>query len=61
LIWGIIPIYFEDVPDEIDAIKSALKLLRESNLVNKGAAIIFTSGAPMGEKGKDIWIRFAKA
>jgi len=61
LIWGIIPIYFEDIPDEIEAIKTAKKLLKEDNVVNKGATVIFTSGAPMDEKGKDIWIRFAKA
>ncbi|MCI0449446.1 MAG: pyruvate kinase [Chlorobi bacterium] len=61
LVWGIIPIYFEDIPDEIEAIKTATTLLRESNLVNKGGTVIFTSGAPMDEKGKDIWIRFAKA
>ncbi len=61
LIWGIIPIYFEDLPDEHSAIKVAKKILIEKNVVSEGATIIFTSGAPLDEKGKDIWIRFAKA
>ena len=61
LIWGIIPIYFEDLPDESSAIKTASNILKEKNLVKAGANIIFTSGAPVDEKGKDIWIRFAKA
>lgn len=61
LIWGIIPIYFEDIPDEVTAIKTATKILKDKNLVKEGASVIFTSGAPIDEKGKDIWIRFAKA
>jgi pyruvate kinase len=61
LIWGIIPIYFEDVADELTAIKIAKKILLEDEVVSEGAAIIFTSGSPIDEKGKDIWIRFAKA
>ncbi len=61
LIWGIIPIYFEDLPDEHTAIKAAKKILKDKNVVTEGSTIIFTSGAPLDEKGKDIWIRFAKA
>jgi pyruvate kinase len=61
LIWGIIPIYFEDVPDELSAIKIARKILLEDEILHSGAQIIFTSGSPVDEKGKDIWIRFAKA
>ncbi len=61
LIWGIIPIYFEDLPDELSAIKVGKKILKDKNIVSDGATIIFTSGAPLDEKGKDIWIRFAKA
>ncbi len=61
LIWGIIPIYFEDLPDEQTAIKVGKKILRDKNVVSEGATIIFTSGAPLDEKGKDIWIRFARA
>lgn len=61
LIWGIIPIYFEDVTDEHTAIKIAKKILLDDEIVNEGATIIFTSGAPVEEKGKDIWIRFGKA
>jgi pyruvate kinase len=61
LIWGIIPIYFEDVPEEQTAIKSATKILKDKKIVNEGATVIFTSGAPVDEKGKEIWIRFAKA
>lgn len=61
LIWGIIPIYFEDVADEQTAIKIATKILLEDEIVKEGSTIIFTSGAPVDEKGKDIWIRFAKA
>lgn len=61
LIWGIIPVYFEDLPDELTAIKTATKILKDKNIVSDGATIILTSGAPVDEKGKDIWIRFAKA
>lgn len=61
LIWGIIPVYFEDMPDELTAISSAKVILLENNIVSPGSTIIFTSGAPIDEKGKDIWIRFAKA
>ncbi len=61
LIWGIIPIYFEDLPDEQTAIKVAKKILKDKQVVSEGSTIIFTSGAPLDEKGKDIWIRFAKA
>lgn len=61
LIWGIIPIYFEDVAEELTAIKAAAKILKDKKIVNEGAAVIFTSGAPVDEKGKEIWIRFAKA
>lgn len=61
LIWGIIPIYFEDVPDELTAINIAKKILNEDEMVSSGATIIFTSGSPIDEKGKDIWIRFGKA
>jgi pyruvate kinase len=61
LIWGIIPIYFEDTPDELTAMKVAVKILKEKKLVGDGATIIYTSGSPVEEKGKDIWIRLGKA
>lgn len=61
LIWGIIPIYFEDLPDEKTAIAAATKIIRDKNIVSEGSTVIFTSGAPVDETGKDIWIRFAKA
>lgn len=61
LTWGIVPIYLEDIPDEIKAIGTALAILREKNLVREGGTVIFTSGSPIDEKGKDIWIRFKKA
>lgn len=61
LIWGIIPIYFEEVTEELTAIKIATKILKDKDLVREGSTIIFTSGAPIDEMGKDIWIRFAKA
>lgn len=61
MIWGIHPIYFEDMPDEFAAMKVALTLLKDKHLVNESDLVIFTSGAPADEKGKDIWIRFAKA
>jgi pyruvate kinase len=41
--------------------KVAVKILKEKNLVKTGATIIFTSGSPVEEKGKDIWIRLGKA
>lgn len=61
LIWGIIPVYFEEVTDESTAIKIATKILKDKDLVREGSTVIFTSGAPIDEMGKDIWIRFAKA
>jgi pyruvate kinase len=61
LIWGIIPVYFEDAPEEKTAIKLASNMLKEKDIVSSGSVIIFTSGAPLDEKGKEIWIRFAKA
>ena len=61
MIWGICPIYFEDLPDEFTSITVALKLLKDKNLVKSGDLVIFTSGAPADEMGKDIWIRFANA
>lgn len=60
LIWGIIPIYFEDMPDENTAIEAAKKILIDKNIIRPGETLIFTSGAPVDEKGKEIWIRFAK-
>jgi pyruvate kinase len=61
LIWGIIPIYFVDRTDDYTAIKDAVKLLKEKNLVHEGSRIIFTAGSPPDEKGKDIWIKLVKA
>lgn len=61
LIWGIIPVYFEDTPEEKTAIKIASNMLKEKHIVSEGSVIIFTSGAPLDEKGKEIWIRFSKA
>lgn len=61
LIWGIIPVYFEDTPEEKTAIKIASNMLKEKDIVSEGSVIIFTSGAPLDEKGKEIWIRFSKA
>lgn len=61
LVWGIVPIYFEDMPDELKGINIALELLKEKEIVKEGGTVIFTSGAPIDEQGKDIWIRFKKA
>jgi pyruvate kinase len=61
LIWGIIPVYFEDMPEEHAAINASKIILLDKKIVNEGSTIIFTSGSPIDEKGKDIWIRFAKA
>lgn len=60
LIWGIIPVHFEDKPDEREAITAAKKILLQRNIVKEHCTVIFTSGSPVDEKGKDIWIRFAK-
>ncbi|MCX7877929.1 MAG: pyruvate kinase [Ignavibacteria bacterium] len=61
LMWGIIPIYFEDMPDESEAINKAIEILKEKGIVYEGQTVIFTSGAPVEEKDKDIWIRFKQA
>jgi pyruvate kinase len=60
LVWGVKPLYFEDIKDETAAIRKGTKILRENGIVKTGDTVIFTSGAPEDEKGSDIWIRFAK-
>jgi pyruvate kinase len=61
LVWGVYPVYFADISDELTAIKLGLDIMREKKLVKSGDTVIFTSGAPADQKGPDIWIRFAKA
>lgn len=61
LMWGIFPVYFQDMADEAEAIKKAINLLKKHGIVMDGQTVIFTSGAPVEEKDKDIWIRFKQA
>ena len=61
LVWGVNPIFFDDIKSEEDAIRQGLQVIRERKLVNEDDTILFTSGAPDDEKGSDIWIRFVKA
>jgi pyruvate kinase len=61
LVWGVNPIYFDDIKSEDDFIRQGMQVIRERKLVNEGDTILFTSGAPDDEKGSDIWIRFVKA
>lgn len=61
LVWGVNPLYFNDIESEENAIRQGLQSIRERKLVNDGDTIIFTSGAPDDERGSNIWIRFVKA
>lgn len=61
LVWGVYPIYFDDIVDEQTAIKQGLEVMLEKKVIKPGDDVIFTSGAPADQKGPDIWIRFAKA
>ena len=61
MVWGVYPIYFDDIADEQTAIKQGLEVMLKKKVIKKGDDVIFTSGAPADQKGPDIWIRFAKA
>jgi pyruvate kinase len=61
LVWGVYPIYFNEMGDETEVISLGLDAMREKALVKHGDTVIFTSGAPADQKGPDIWIRFATA
>jgi len=60
LVWGVKPLYFEEIKDEFAAIQKGIDILLEKKIAKPGDTIIFTSGAPDDEKGSEIWIRFAK-
>lgn len=59
LYWGIFPHYLEDCSEEEKTIESATKILKDNGLVKKGDVVIFTSGAPYNEQGRENWMRFA--
>ncbi len=61
LVWGVNPVFFENIRSERDAISEGLRVIRERNLVNEGDTVLFTSGVPDDEKGSGIWIRFIRA
>lgn len=59
LYWGIFPHYLEDCSEEENAIECATKILKDNGLVKEGDVVIFTSGAPYNEQGRENWMRFA--
>lgn len=59
LYWGIFPHYLEDSSEEEKAIESATKILKDNGFVKEGDVVIFTSGAPYNEQGRENWMRFA--
>ncbi len=57
--WGIFPHYLEDCSEEEKAIESATRIIKDKGLVKEGDVVIFTSGAPYNEQGRENWMRFA--
>ena len=58
LYWGIQSYLINNIEDEEEAISFGKTLLEELQLVKKDDIIIFTSGAPMTDKGRKTWLRF---
>lgn len=61
LYWGIKPYYSQEIDDSDKAIELARDILAKENLLNDGDIIIYTAGAPMSDKGRFNWVRFAVA
>jgi len=56
---GIVPLYLEKFEDEGTSIQEMTNLLKKKEYVKKGEVILFTSGAPITDKGRRNWIRFS--
>ena len=56
---GIVPFYLENFEDEEASILEMTNFLKEKEYVKKGEVILFTSGAPITDKGRRNWIRFS--
>ncbi|MCK4577843.1 MAG: pyruvate kinase, partial [Candidatus Marinimicrobia bacterium] len=51
LVWGIMPIHVEQMPNTDDMIVLAEKLLLNNNIVTKGDYFVLTAGIPIGQTG----------
>ena len=62
LYWGVIPIFLENFEkDEEKSIKHAKDYLLKNGIVKKKDILLFTSGAPLKEKGRKHWMYFEEA
>lgn len=62
LYWGVIPIFLEDfAKDEEESIKYVKEYLLKNRIVKKKDILLFTSGAPLKEKGRKHWMYFEEA
>ncbi len=56
---GIRSFYLNNLQDEEEAINKSTKILKENNLVKENDVVMYTSGAPISEKGRKNWVRFS--
>lgn len=57
--WGVQPLYLDNIKDEEAAIHNTINLLKEKKFINESDLILFTAGAPITDKGRRSWMRFA--
>ncbi len=55
---GIRSFYLNDLTDEEEIIKKSMGILKENNFVKEDDVVVFTSGAPISDKGRKSWVRF---
>ncbi|MFA3782268.1 pyruvate kinase [Melioribacteraceae bacterium 4301-Me] len=56
---GIRSFYISDLSDEEEIIRKATEIIKTNNIVSEGDIVLFTSGAPISEKGRKSWVRFS--
>lgn len=56
---GVRSFYLNNLQDEEEAINKSTKILKENNLVKENDVVMYTSGAPISEKGRKNWVRFS--
>ena len=59
LIWGIHPLFLENITDEDTAIHNTINILKEKKFIKENDLILFTAGAPYTDKGRRSWMKFA--
>lgn len=57
--WGIQPLYLDNIRDEEAAIQNTINLLKQKKRIEENDLILFTAGAPITDKGRRSWMRFA--